>query len=114
LRPILNLTPRFKLWPQGRSCPPEVSFVPWCWSYPLGVKFSVRPFILLGKQCSPLGGERRVNIPLGDKFLPCGWSLLLGARCEVKTGPLEPILRLPNLQLQHWRCNRFGCFLSRK
>jgi hypothetical protein len=85
LRPILNLTPRFKLWPQGRSCPPEVSFVPWGWSYPLGVKFSVRPFILLGKQCSPLGGgvNEGVNIPprgqissLWVKFNPRGqgWS----------------------------------------
>jgi hypothetical protein len=38
---------RAKLWHQGRSCPPGVNFVTWGWSYPLGVKFSVRPSILL-------------------------------------------------------------------
>jgi hypothetical protein len=43
LRPILNYTPRGNLWPQGRSCPPGVNFVPWEWSYSLGVKLSVCP-----------------------------------------------------------------------
>jgi hypothetical protein len=35
--------------------------IPWGRSYPLGVKFSVRPSILLNsRECSPLdGGERR-------------------------------------------------------
>jgi hypothetical protein len=27
--PILNFTPRGKLWPQGQSCPPGLNFVPW-------------------------------------------------------------------------------------
>jgi hypothetical protein len=35
-----NLAPVSKL-------SPGVNFVPWGWSYPLGVKFSVRPSILL-------------------------------------------------------------------
>jgi hypothetical protein len=31
MRPILNFTPRGKLWPQGRICLPGVHFVPWVW-----------------------------------------------------------------------------------
>jgi hypothetical protein len=70
--------------PQRWICPPGVNFVPWGWSYPLGVKFSVHPSILLNsRECSPLGLNRGVNItprgqssPLAAKFTP-------GARSEV-------------------------------
>jgi hypothetical protein len=67
-----------KLWPQGRSCPPGVNFVPW------GVNFSAHPSILLNsRECSPLGVNEGVNTPsrrqispLGAKFTPGsqGWS----------------------------------------
>jgi hypothetical protein len=77
LRPILNLAPRDKLWPQGRSCPKG-------WSYPLGVKLSAHPSILLNsREGSPLGVNKGVNIShrgqissLGVKFTPGGqgWS----------------------------------------
>jgi hypothetical protein len=75
LRPILNFAPRGKVWRQGQSCLPGVKFVPWgrVWSYPLGVKFSVHPSILLNsRECSPLGVNEGVNVPLGDKFHPWG------------------------------------------
>jgi hypothetical protein len=63
-RPILNFAPRVKLRPQGRSCLPGVNFVPWGLSYPLGLKFSVRPSIRLNsRECSPLGVNKGVNIP---------------------------------------------------
>jgi hypothetical protein len=78
--PFLTLTP-------GRSCPPGVNFVPSGRSYPLGVKFSVRPSILLNsRECSRLGVKVGVNIP------PRGQILTLGARGEVKNGPLTPAL----------------------
>jgi hypothetical protein len=48
LRPILNFAPRGKLWPPGAKLSPRSEhFVPWGWSYPMGVKFSVGPSILL-------------------------------------------------------------------
>jgi hypothetical protein len=86
-RPILNFAPTCNLWPQGRSCPPEVKFVPWGWSYPLGVKFSVHQSILVNsRECSPLGVNKGLKIsprgktslisyisyPLGAKFTPRG------------------------------------------
>jgi hypothetical protein len=79
LRPILNFDPRGKLWPQGWSCPPGVNFVPWVWSYPLGVKFSVHPSILLDsmKRVFTPGGERRgEHVSCGTNFTPGGqgWS----------------------------------------
>jgi hypothetical protein len=81
-RQILNLNTRGKLWPQGRSCTPGVNFVPWGWSYLLGVKFSVCPSIILNsRECSPLGVNKGVNIP------PRVQISLLGARGEVKNGP---------------------------
>jgi hypothetical protein len=50
---------------------------------PLGVKFSVRPSILLNsRDCSPLGVNEGVNIP------PWGQIPPLGARGEVTNGPL--------------------------
>jgi hypothetical protein len=79
-KPILNFAPRGKLWPKGRSRPPGVYFVPWGWSYPLGVRFSVCHSILLNsRESSPLGGNEGVNIspwgqisPPGSKFTPRG------------------------------------------
>jgi hypothetical protein len=77
-RPILNFTPRRKLWPHGQGCPPGVNFVPRGWSYPLGVKFSVRPSILLNSiECSPLGWTKGWSFPLGDIVHPWGPGLKL-------------------------------------
>jgi hypothetical protein len=77
LRPILNFAPRGKIWSPGGN------FVPWEWSYPLGVKLSVRPSILLNsRECSPLGVNERVNIPPRGQILP------RGGRGEVKNGLL--------------------------
>jgi hypothetical protein len=74
-RPILNFAPRGKLCPQGRSCPPGVNFVPWGLINHLGVKFSVRPSILLNSRVFTPGVNEGVNIhpreqisPLGAKF----------------------------------------------
>jgi hypothetical protein len=67
-RPILNFAPRGKLWTQGRSCPPGVNLVPWRWSYPLGVKFSAHPSILLNCSVFTPVGEWRGAFPLGDKL----------------------------------------------
>jgi hypothetical protein len=76
--PFLTLTP-------GRSCPPGVNFVPSGRSYPLGVKFSVRPSSLLNsRDCSPLG----VNIPPRGQISP------LGATGEVKNVPQQPLVPL--------------------
>jgi hypothetical protein len=48
------------------------------------VKFSVCPSILLnGRKCSPLGVNEGVNIS------PRGQSSPLGAKGEVKNGPLD-------------------------
>jgi hypothetical protein len=70
LRPILNFAPRGE-------------FVPWGCCYPLGVKFSVCLSILLNnRECSPLGVNEGMNIPPRGQISP------LGARCEVKNGPL--------------------------
>jgi hypothetical protein len=65
LRPILNFAPRGKLWPQGRSCPSGVNFVPWRWSYPLGGNSLFAPsfFYINSRECSPLGVNKGVNIP---------------------------------------------------
>jgi hypothetical protein len=80
-RPILNFTPRGELWPQGRICSPGVNFVPWGWSYPLGLKLSVCPFIFLNsRECSPLGVNEGVNITPRAKFHPWGPSSPLGGQ----------------------------------
>jgi hypothetical protein len=81
-RPILNFTPR------GEFCPPGANFVPWVWSYPLGVKLSVCPSILLNyREYSPLGLNGGVNIPLGDQFHPWGpGAKLRMALCSFLTG----------------------------
>jgi hypothetical protein len=64
-RPILNFTPGGKLWPPG-------------------VKLSVCPSILINnRECSPLGVNKGVN------FTPRGQISPLGARGEVKNGPLH-------------------------
>jgi hypothetical protein len=94
-RPILNFALWGKLWPQGRSCHPEVNFVPWGRSYPLGVKFFVRPSILLNcTECSPLGVNEGVKIPpreqfssLGAKATPRGAGLKL--RMTLRSDPTE-------------------------
>jgi hypothetical protein len=60
LRPILSFAPRGRVWPQGRS-------------YPLRMKFSVRPSILLnGSECSPLGVNKGVNITPRGQLHPWG------------------------------------------
>jgi hypothetical protein len=82
-RPIFNfaprgkLTPGAKLSPRGEFCPLRVKLSP-------GAKFSVCPSILLKiRECSPLGGVNvGVNIPPRGQISP------LGARGEVKNGPL--------------------------
>jgi hypothetical protein len=74
-RPVLNLAPRGKLWPPGAKLSPRSELCPYGWSYPLGVKFSVHPFILLNsREYSPLGINKGVNIP------PRGQSSPLGAK----------------------------------
>jgi hypothetical protein len=103
LRPILNFALRGKLCPQGRSCPPGVNFIPWDWSYPLEVKFSVCPSILLNsRECSPLGVKEGVNIPprgqislLGAKFTPRGEVLPWGPGVKLR-------MALSKLQLKGW------------
>jgi hypothetical protein len=97
LRPILNFDPRGKLWPhvkvvpQGWSLSPRGEVIPWGWSYPLGVKFSARPSIILNsRDCSPLGVNKGVNIPPRGQITPLGPISPLGARGEVKNGPLNP------------------------
>jgi hypothetical protein len=80
------------------------------WSYPLGVRLSVRPSILLNSwQCSPLGVNKGVNIPsrghishLGAKFTP-GSSSPLGARGEVKNGPLALLDFYVCHSLRNWQ-----------
>jgi hypothetical protein len=86
----LNFAPRGELNPQGRSCPTGVNFVPYGWSYPLGVKFSVRPSILLIRcECSPGGWMKGWTFPLVAKFHPLGQNSPLGAMGEVKNVPLR-------------------------
>jgi hypothetical protein len=58
-RPILNLTPRGNLSPQGRSCP-------------LGAKFSVRPSLLQNSSVHPWGWTKVLTLPLGEKIPPWG------------------------------------------
>jgi hypothetical protein len=78
--PFLTSPLGAKLAPRGEFYSPGSNFVPWGWSYPLGVKFSVCPSILLNnRECSPLGVNEGVNIPprgpispLGAKFNPRG------------------------------------------
>jgi hypothetical protein len=73
LRPFLNFAPRGKLWPQGWILSLGDGVIPW------GVKFSVRPYILLNsRECSHL----RVNITPRIQISP------LGSRGEVNNGPL--------------------------
>jgi hypothetical protein len=56
LRPILNFALGANFTPRGEN-------VPWEGSYPLGVKFSVRPSILLNsRECSPLGVNEGASI----------------------------------------------------
>jgi hypothetical protein len=51
----------------------------------LGFKFYVSPSILLNsRECSLLGVNKGVNIPLGDKFHPWGPSSPLGARGKLR------------------------------
>jgi hypothetical protein len=74
LRPILNFTPRGKLWPPGAKLSPRGEFVPWGWNSLFA------PSILLNnKVCSSLRGNEGGNFtprgqisPLGDKFTPRG------------------------------------------
>jgi hypothetical protein len=63
----INLTPRGEV-------VPGVNFYSLGWIFPLGVKFSVCPSVLLiSKECSPLGVNEGVNIfHSGTKFTPGG------------------------------------------
>jgi hypothetical protein len=73
--PFLTSPLGAKLAPRGNFCPPEANFVPWGWSYPLRVKFSVCPSILLNnRECSTLGVNEGVNIPPRGQISPQGWS----------------------------------------
>jgi hypothetical protein len=63
-----------------------VDFVQRGWSYPLGVKFSVRHYILQNsRKCSLLGVNEGMNIPPRGQISP------LEARGEVKNGRLKLI-----------------------
>jgi hypothetical protein len=94
----------------GRSCPPGVNFVPMGWIYPLEVKISVRPSIILKRSC--LGANKRVNISPREQISPLGAKIT--SRGEVKNGPQE-ILWLVNLQPQRQRFSRQArAFLKRK
>jgi hypothetical protein len=67
--------------PLGAKLSPRGVFFPRGQSYPLGVKFSVRPSILPNsRECSLLGVNEGVNIPPRVQISP------LGARGEVKNG----------------------------
>jgi hypothetical protein len=69
--------------PLGANFDPRSEVVPQVLILSLGVKFSVRPSILLNiRECSPLGVNKRVKIP------PRGQISTLGAKGEVKNGPL--------------------------
>jgi hypothetical protein len=66
-RPILNLL---------SCCPPGVNFVPYGRSYPLGVKFSVCPYIFFNsRECSPVGVNEGVNITPRGQISPLGGKL---------------------------------------
>jgi hypothetical protein len=109
--------------PLGTNFDPRAKVVPWGWSYPLGVKFSVRPSILLNsRECSPLGVNEGVNTtprgqisPLGTT-LTLGWSSPLRARREVKNGPIKKMTNAFTCVLFHTQCcicilmgSRCGC-----
>jgi hypothetical protein len=87
---------------------PGVNFVPRGLSFPLGVKFSVRPSILLNsRECSSLGPgvNEGVNIPPRGQITP------LGARGEVTNGRqnfLENILSLYVIGLPTLRLSPFS------
>jgi hypothetical protein len=69
-RPILNFAPRGNFDPRAKLSP-RVTFVPWRWSYPLGMKLPVCPSILLNsKECSPLGVNEGVNISNRGQISP--------------------------------------------
>jgi hypothetical protein len=91
-----NFDPRGGVVPQGEFCPQGVKSSP-------GVKFSVRPPILLNsRECSPLGVNEGVNIPPRGQISP------LGARGEVKNGPLVYLwIRKPLLPSSHWKWERW-------
>jgi hypothetical protein len=97
LRPFL----RGKLWPPGAKLSPWSEFCPLGVKLSPGVKFSVRPSILLNRrECSPLGVIEGVNVhpsgkipPLGTKFTPRA-KVHLWARGEVKNVPQVSNLRL--------------------
>jgi hypothetical protein len=80
-RPILNYA-------LGANFDPKCKVVPPGGSYPLGVKYSVRPSIILNsRECSPLGVNEGVNIPPRGQISPLGAKF--NPRGEVKNGPLK-------------------------
>jgi hypothetical protein len=59
--------------PLGANFDPRGGVVPWGWCYPLGVKSSVHPSILLNsRECSPLGVNEGVNISPRRQISPLG------------------------------------------
>jgi hypothetical protein len=70
--------------PLGANFDPRGEVVPWGGEVIPWGEFSVDPSILLNcRVCSPLGVKEGVNIPPRGQISP------LGARGEVKNGPLE-------------------------
>jgi hypothetical protein len=90
-----GVTGPFLTSPLGANFDPRGEVVPQGWSYPLGVKFSVRPSILLNSSVHPWGWTKGWTFPLGDKFHPwepsplLGLKFTLGASGEDKNGPMD-------------------------
>jgi hypothetical protein len=84
-RPILNFSPRGKLWPPRVNLSPRGEVIPWGWN-------SVCPSILLNNRVLTPGGEQRGELnPKGTNFTPGCQVLPWGARSEVKNGPQVPV-----------------------
>jgi hypothetical protein len=112
-----NFTPRGEFVLQGWIVSSGGEVVLWGWSYPLGVKFSVCPSILLNsRECSPLGVNEGVNIPpRGEhsprgQISPQGAKLTPGDRGEVMNGPLICVWSGPSSPHKKaaYVCHRFS------
>jgi hypothetical protein len=97
------LTPVAKLSPGGEFCPLGVKLSP-------GVKFSVRPSILLNyRECSPLVLNNGVNIPPRGQISPLGVKLRM-ALCPFHLGQVQP--GQANHGLQDRNCEDYSLFLK--
>jgi hypothetical protein len=69
-----NFDPGAVVVPQGWIVSPGSDIIPWGWCYPLGVKFSVHPYIFLNSRVSTPGAgwTKGWAFPLGNKFHPWG------------------------------------------